>query len=129
MVLSVAVSPDGTLVASGAADNTARIWDFPSANALRSYAMTDAVNAVALSPDGDQARRRRQGRHGQDLERRRRQGAVLSAGHTGPVLGVAFAANGQLLVSSGADKTLRFWNPTNGQAVGVIGGRGGGRRP
>src|SRR5437016_1141492 len=42
-------------------------------------------------------------------------------GHTETVTGVAFSTNGQVLVSGGSDRTLRFWNPANGQAVATIG--------
>ena len=91
--------------------------------------MTDAVNAVALSPDGTKLAGA--GKDGLVKIWTAADGKELFslAGHAGPVLGVAFAANGQLLVSSGADKTLRFWNPANGQAAGVIGATPARRRP
>src|SRR6266542_163050 len=43
-------------------------------------------------------------------------------GHTGPVTAVAVSPNGQILASADRDGILRFWNPTNGQQVGLIGG-------
>jgi WD40 repeat protein len=40
-------------------------------------------------------------------------------GHAGPVYGVAFDPAGALLASAGADKTVRFWNPTTGEPHGA----------
>src|SRR5262249_42723946 len=37
------------------------------------------------------------------------------------VTALAYSANGQLLASTGADNTLRFWNPANGQPIAVVG--------
>src|SRR5262249_47188956 len=52
LILCVALSPDGQLIASGSSDNQAKIWDFPGGKPLKDFAHVDAVNAVALSPDG-----------------------------------------------------------------------------
>src|SRR5262249_58060878 len=51
--------------------------------------------------------------------------AATCQGHAGPVLGVAFSANAQVLASTGADQTLRIWNAANGQAVAVVGAHTG----
>lgn len=37
------------------------------------------------------------------------------AGHTDPVLALAFSPNGELLVSGGSDKTVRLWNVETGK--------------
>ena len=118
LVLSVAVSPDGTLVASGSSDNTAKIWDFPTANALRDFARPTPSTPSPSAPTARSVAGA--GKDGIVKVWNTADGKELFtlAGHAGPVTGVAYSANGQMLVSCGADKTLRFWNPANGQPVG-----------
>jgi WD40 repeat protein len=51
-VISVAFSNDGSMIASGSNDNTLKVWDVPVNAPIRSLKASDAVQAVALSPDG-----------------------------------------------------------------------------
>jgi WD40 repeat protein len=50
---SLAWSPDSSKLASGSIDNTARIWDAASGQALESFKHSDGVFDVAWSPDGN----------------------------------------------------------------------------
>src|SRR5258708_3879671 len=51
-VISVAFNQDGSMIASGSTDNTLKVWDVPVNAPIRSLKTNDAVQAVALSPDG-----------------------------------------------------------------------------
>src|SRR5947208_1921202 len=53
VVYSVAWAPDGSMLASGAGDNTIRLWDAASGTSLRVLeGHTNYVNSVAWAPDG-----------------------------------------------------------------------------
>jgi WD40 repeat protein len=126
MVLSVAFSPDGQMIASGGADNTLKVWDVPIGTPIRSFKAADATTAVALTADGTK------------LAVGGKDGVVkvlnaadfkellkLDGQHQGAVTGVAFSANGQVLVSTSTDRTARFWNATNGQLLATVGAHAG----
>jgi len=53
IVLTVAITPDGTKVVSGSFDETLKIWDLATGKELATLTgHTDGVNAVALTADG-----------------------------------------------------------------------------
>jgi WD40 repeat protein len=82
-VLALAFSPDGKLLASGAADRMAKILDIKSGKVIRS------------------------------LE-----------GHTGHVFGVAWKADGRTLATCSADRQVKFWDTTTGDRRANVGSFG-----
>ena len=52
-ILSLAISPDGCILAEGSYDTTIRLWSLPDGNCLKTLeGHTRAVECLAISPDG-----------------------------------------------------------------------------
>lgn len=122
-VRTVVFSPNGSLVATAAFDNTAAVWDAVTGQKLASLAgHDDFVNDVVFSPDG--AILATAGLDGliklwdtstwNELHTLR--------GHQGWVTGVVFAPNGRVLFSGGNDKTVRRWDVREGVQTGLFEG-------
>jgi WD40 repeat protein len=52
VVAAVAFSPDGTRLATGSSDRSARVWDAATEQCLLEVRHDETVTAVAFSPDG-----------------------------------------------------------------------------
>lgn len=109
---SLAISPDGTLAATGGWDGFARIWNLTTGALVHEFKHDGLyVHSVAFSPDGQMLAT------GSDDPdgfvqlwnvANGQQHAVLS-GHTDAVLSVTFSHDGQKLLTSSYDKTARVW--------------------
>ncbi|HWB11201.1 MAG TPA: protein kinase [Pirellulales bacterium] len=111
-VFCVALSPDGSLVASGSKDHTVRIWNAATGEPLRTLrGHDDEVNGVAFSPDGAAlASASEEGRlcvwdtvtwrlvhHEIDRERT-------------ALFGIAFSPDGELMAVGDQRGRVRLWN-------------------
>lgn len=120
-VLSVAFSPDSRHIVSGSDDNTVRLWNATTGEAIGQpfKGHQAGVAAVAFSPDGryiasgstDGTIRLWNANTGESV-------AQPFTGHQSRVLSIAFSSDGRRIVSGGADETLRLWDVTTGKTIG-----------
>ncbi|MGK7900273.1 MAG: trypsin-like peptidase domain-containing protein [Hormoscilla sp.] len=123
LVYSVAISPDGQLLASGSRDDTIKIWNLGSGRLLRTLTgHSDWVRSVAISPDGQLLA------SGSDDNTIKiwnlGSGRLLRTltGHSSYVLSVAISPDGQLLASGSRDKTIKIWNLGSGRLLRTLTG-------
>ena len=116
---SVVFSPDGKLLATGHADDAARVWRLADARLLRTFdEHTGDVLAVAFSPDGELLATASADSGVRvwrlaDGERR-----FLFVGHNNPTVALAWSPDNRFLVDASSDRTARILD---------IGGIGAGR--
>lgn len=110
-VHSVAVSPDGTWMASGSSDGMVRIWDLETGACLATLeGHTDEVNSVAITPDGKRIV------SGSDDNKIRvwdaADGIPVASWQASKhvVTSVVAMADGRRVISSGEDSVLKIWD-------------------
>ena len=115
-VNAMAVSPDGTLLATASYDKTARLWEFASGREVARLAHQGPVTAVAFSPHGpylataseDATARLWEMPGGRE---------VVHLAHTGEVRQVTFSPQGAYIATTSADRTARVWEVPSGREV------------
>ena len=125
-VLSLAFSPDGTLLATGGGDPSRsgelHLWNVEKRALARTIedAHSDTIFGLQFSQDGTRivsgaadkfvkVHEVKTGKHIKSFE-----------GHTHHVLDVSWKADGSQLVSAGADNAIKVWNVETGEQIRTI---------
>jgi WD40 repeat protein len=123
-VLAVAFSPDDTVLVSGSADKTIRVWRGLSGESVSLGGHSGTVNTISFAPDGLHfAGGSNDGSISLWEARTRRLVRRLDTG-SGPVLALVFTPDGTKLISAGADGLLYFWDPRALRLLHKSGGHG-----
>jgi WD40 repeat protein len=117
-VFALAFHPDGSLLASGGADQTIRLWETATGKEQAVLTAHDAtVTSLSFSPDGSllvsgsEDKTVRLWDVAGGVERNKLEG------HTGPVTCVAFSPDGRCVASCSADTTVRLWEAATGKEL------------
>ncbi len=107
-------SPDGRVLASGHWNGPAHLWDVDTGRELRPLSVAASVNGLAFSADGKWL-----AGAGADYDQKIHVWEVMTgqevyvwSGHISGAMAVAFATDGRILASGGADSTILLWDVT-----------------
>jgi WD40 repeat protein len=126
-VYTAEFSPDGNLVVTASADNTARIWDahtFQELLVLQGHG--DGVLSAVFSPDGNRVLTASRDHTARIWEIQTGQPLALSreptvlAGHGDTLYWASFSRDGSRAVTTSADTTARIWDARTGKELFVL---------
>ncbi|HBL59780.1 MAG TPA: serine/threonine protein kinase [Cyanobacteria bacterium UBA8803] len=122
-VESIAISPDGQILASGSTDRTIKLWQLPDGqeiSTLKSH--QERIAAVVFSPDGQTLV---SGSYDQTIklwqvEQRRERCTLI--GHTKWITSLAMSQDGETLASGSSEGTIKLWHLQQGRELRTLKG-------
>ena len=123
LVTSVAFSPDGTIFASGSADNTIKLWDVVTGTNIATLdGHTSWILSVAFSPDGTMLASASYDHTVKLWDVATRTNIATLDGYVYWMESVAFSPDGTTLASTGQDRTVRLWDIATGTNIAILEG-------
>ena len=119
-VHSMALSPDGDMLASGSEDTTIRLWDIHTGEHKKTLnGHTHRVYSVAFSPDGETLASGSDDNTVRLWNVNTGETQMILVGHTHEFEGVksvAFSPDGETLASGGGDNAIHLWDVRTGKS-------------
>ena len=110
-VLGLCYSDDDRELLSASADNSARLWDIPTAQEVAVFrGHQDNVRSARFSPDGEWIVTAADDRFVHIWSREEKVLVKRFVGHDGPVYDACFTGDGTFVVSGGEDRRLLRWS-------------------
>lgn len=123
VILGMAFSPDGKLLAVGSSDGTMRLVD--AKDLLKETVLQSGnykVFSVAFNPQGSLVAAGMGDGSVGIWDVKTGKSKIVLKGHTAPVPGIAFSPDGTILASGSADKTVRLWDVEKGTELIALSG-------
>ncbi len=126
---SLALSGDGTRLATVSTDGTAKVWDLATNQVVTTLPTSVTANlngtGAAFSPDGKRLLTISGDNTSTLWDVAGGKALFLLRGHTGLVTSVAVSPDGKLLATASDDKTVKLWDAATGVAVETLTGHEG----
>jgi serine/threonine protein kinase len=117
IINSIAISPNGNILASGYEDKTIKLWDLNTKQPLGSlWGHSQGVKSVCFSPDGKTLASASDDKTIKLWDVQTSQEVLTLTGHSHAVKSVAFSPRG-LLASGSWDKTVKLWELNTGKEI------------
>jgi COMPASS component SWD3 len=121
-VPAVKFSQDGSKIASGSSDCTAKIWDVENGKMINNLSQhAHGISDVGWNWDGVTLATASDDHSAKlwDIRSPRKAIRVLE-GHTHHVTSCSFSLSGNMIVTGSFDETMRLWDVRNGKCIGTI---------